>query len=414
MQRIAVDAGPRSARRDPPQPGAVRRLSLSHRDRRPARFRRLSGRARSRRSREGGLDELRARRDEARARGPALRHRPRRRGRAERLQHGLHHRGADAGGAPQGRAEERRAGDRDRRARSRAARSPSTSPPRRRARATAPSLRRSSPTYSACARRTCASSPRPTPRATPGRSPRAIIPAASPAAVGGALHLAATRTARQARPHRRRPAQRARRTTSNSPAARCCARGNPGQRGRLRAARLREPLVAGPRPGGWRRRCARPCSGRRRSSKRRARPTRPIRRSATASSSTSAASRSTASPARSRIDKYVTMHDCGTILHPGMVDGQVTGGFAHALGAAIYEEFAYAPDGAFLSGTFADYLVPTAMEVPAAGHPAFHVALAVHAARRQGRRRRQLHEHAGLHRQRGGRCARHRRRRRCR
>ncbi len=66
-----------------------------------------------------------------------------------------------------------------------------------------------------------------------------------------------------------------------------------------------------------------------------------------------------------RIDKYVTMHDCGTILHPGMVAGQVTGGFAHALGAAVYEEFAYAPDGAFLSGTFADYLLPTTMEVPA-------------------------------------------------
>ena len=65
-----------------------------------------------------------------------------------------------------------------------------------------------------------------------------------------------------------------------------------------------------------------------------------------------------------RVDKYVTMHDCGTILHPGMVAGQITGGFAHALGAAVYEEFAYAPDGAFLSGTFADYLVPTTTEVP--------------------------------------------------
>ncbi|MGD9920586.1 MAG: molybdopterin cofactor-binding domain-containing protein [Pseudorhodoplanes sp.] len=66
-----------------------------------------------------------------------------------------------------------------------------------------------------------------------------------------------------------------------------------------------------------------------------------------------------------RIDKYVTMHDCGRILHPGMVAGQVTGGFAHAVGAALYEEFSYGPDGAFLTGTFADYLVPTAMEVPA-------------------------------------------------
>ena len=43
-----------------------------------------------------------------------------------------------------------------------------------------------------------------------------------------------------------------------------------------------------------------------------------------------------------RIDKYVTMHDCGRVLHPGMVAGQITGGFAHAVGAALYEEYAYA------------------------------------------------------------------------
>ncbi|WCE03828.1 molybdopterin cofactor-binding domain-containing protein [Pseudoxanthomonas sp. JBR18] len=64
-----------------------------------------------------------------------------------------------------------------------------------------------------------------------------------------------------------------------------------------------------------------------------------------------------------RIDKYVTMHDCGRILHPGMVEGQVNGGYAHALGAALYEEHSYGADGSFLSGTFADYLVPTTMEV---------------------------------------------------
>jgi 2-furoyl-CoA dehydrogenase large subunit len=65
-----------------------------------------------------------------------------------------------------------------------------------------------------------------------------------------------------------------------------------------------------------------------------------------------------------RIDKYVTMHDCGRVLHPGMVAGQVTGGFAHALGAAIYEEYVYGDDGSFRTGTFADYLLPTATEVP--------------------------------------------------
>ena len=65
-----------------------------------------------------------------------------------------------------------------------------------------------------------------------------------------------------------------------------------------------------------------------------------------------------------RIDRYVTMHDCGRILHPGMVAGQVRGGFAQALGAATLEEHAYAADGSLLTGTLADYLIPTVMEVP--------------------------------------------------
>lgn len=65
-----------------------------------------------------------------------------------------------------------------------------------------------------------------------------------------------------------------------------------------------------------------------------------------------------------RLDRYVTMHDCGRILHPGMVAGQITGGFAHALGAALLEEQSYAPDGSLLTGTLADYLIPTAREVP--------------------------------------------------
>jgi 2-furoyl-CoA dehydrogenase large subunit len=65
-----------------------------------------------------------------------------------------------------------------------------------------------------------------------------------------------------------------------------------------------------------------------------------------------------------RIDQYVTMHDAGRLLNPLLVEGQVRGGFAQGVGAALYEEFAYAADGSFLSGTFADYLVPTAAEVP--------------------------------------------------
>ena len=65
-----------------------------------------------------------------------------------------------------------------------------------------------------------------------------------------------------------------------------------------------------------------------------------------------------------RIYKYVTMHDAGTQMNPMIVEGQVYGSFAQGVGAAMYEEFVTAEDGSFLSGTFADYLVPTAVEVP--------------------------------------------------
>jgi 2-furoyl-CoA dehydrogenase large subunit len=65
-----------------------------------------------------------------------------------------------------------------------------------------------------------------------------------------------------------------------------------------------------------------------------------------------------------RIDKYASVHDVGTQLNPKIVEGQVHGGFAHGLGAALFEELAYDDQGNFLSGTFADYLCPTAVEVP--------------------------------------------------
>ena len=65
-----------------------------------------------------------------------------------------------------------------------------------------------------------------------------------------------------------------------------------------------------------------------------------------------------------RIDKYVSVHDVGRQLNPLIVEGQIHGGFAHGLGAALFEELAYDENGNFLSGTFADYLCPTAVEVP--------------------------------------------------
>ena len=64
------------------------------------------------------------------------------------------------------------------------------------------------------------------------------------------------------------------------------------------------------------------------------------------------------------IEKYASVHDVGRQINPKIVEGQIHGGFAHGLGAALFEELAYDERGNFLSGTFADYLCPTAVEVP--------------------------------------------------
>jgi 2-furoyl-CoA dehydrogenase large subunit len=67
---------------------------------------------------------------------------------------------------------------------------------------------------------------------------------------------------------------------------------------------------------------------------------------------------------QARVDRYVSMHDAGRLLNPLIAEGQMRGAFVQGLASALYEEFVYDERGAFLSGTFADYLVPTASEVP--------------------------------------------------
>src|SRR5947199_6089667 len=62
--------------------------------------------------------------------------------------------------------------------------------------------------------------------------------------------------------------------------------------------------------------------------------------------------------------RYVTVHDAGTIINPMIAEGQIYGGALHGLGGALYEELVYAEDGQLLTGTFMDYLVPTASEAP--------------------------------------------------
>jgi 2-furoyl-CoA dehydrogenase large subunit len=65
-----------------------------------------------------------------------------------------------------------------------------------------------------------------------------------------------------------------------------------------------------------------------------------------------------------KIDRYVTMHDAGRLLNPMIAEGQIHGSFVQGIATALYEEFVYDESGSFLTGTFADYPVPTACEIP--------------------------------------------------
>lgn len=62
--------------------------------------------------------------------------------------------------------------------------------------------------------------------------------------------------------------------------------------------------------------------------------------------------------------KYVAVHDCGRLLNPRIVEGQVLGGIAQGIGGAFYEELVFDDQGQLLTGSFMDYLLPTAVEVP--------------------------------------------------
>jgi aerobic carbon-monoxide dehydrogenase large subunit len=61
---------------------------------------------------------------------------------------------------------------------------------------------------------------------------------------------------------------------------------------------------------------------------------------------------------------YVVAHDAGKLINPLLVDGQIHGGVAQGIGAALYEEICYDPSGQLLSGSFMDYLLPGIMEIP--------------------------------------------------
>jgi CO/xanthine dehydrogenase Mo-binding subunit len=61
---------------------------------------------------------------------------------------------------------------------------------------------------------------------------------------------------------------------------------------------------------------------------------------------------------------YAAVDDCGVRINPQIVEGQVHGATAHAIGAALHEEFVYDEDGTLLTANFYDYHVPHAMDMP--------------------------------------------------
>ncbi len=64
------------------------------------------------------------------------------------------------------------------------------------------------------------------------------------------------------------------------------------------------------------------------------------------------------------VERYLVAYDIGKAVNPMLVEGQIAGGTAQGLGGALFEEFLYDPSGEPVSVTFADYLMPTAREVP--------------------------------------------------
>ena len=66
-----------------------------------------------------------------------------------------------------------------------------------------------------------------------------------------------------------------------------------------------------------------------------------------------------------RVTRFVVSEDCGVMINPSIVEGQIAGGVAQGIGGALLEDFRYDADGNPLTTTFLDYLLPTATDIPA-------------------------------------------------
>ena len=62
--------------------------------------------------------------------------------------------------------------------------------------------------------------------------------------------------------------------------------------------------------------------------------------------------------------RYCVVHDCGTVINPMIVEGQVHGGVAQGVGGALYERMEYDESGQLVNASFMDFLMPYASEVP--------------------------------------------------
>ncbi len=62
--------------------------------------------------------------------------------------------------------------------------------------------------------------------------------------------------------------------------------------------------------------------------------------------------------------KYAAVHDCGRVINPMVVEGQVHGGVAQGIGGAFFERLVYDEEGQLINASFMDYLLPTAAEIP--------------------------------------------------
>ena len=68
---------------------------------------------------------------------------------------------------------------------------------------------------------------------------------------------------------------------------------------------------------------------------------------------------------RVRILRYAIAHDCGVVVNPMLAEGQIIGGAVQGIGGGLMEDLPYDSEGQLLAGSFMDYLLPTASDVPA-------------------------------------------------